>query len=66
MEMTIALALAARRFSMSMIDERPLEVRLAGITRPDRPLVVRLRPVPSARAPVARPCISRILGAGLS
>jgi cytochrome P450 len=44
MEMVIALAMVSRRFSMTMIDDRPLQVRFAGTTCPDRPLRVRLTP----------------------
>jgi cytochrome P450 len=45
MEMAIALAMVAPRFSMTVLDQRPLEVRFRGTTCPDRPLQVRLRPV---------------------
>ena len=44
MEMVVALAMLAPRFSMTPLDDRPLEVRFSGTTCPDRPLVVRLRP----------------------
>jgi cytochrome P450 len=43
MEMVIALAMAAPRFSMRPLDERPLEIRFHGTTCPDRPLQVRLQ-----------------------
>jgi hypothetical protein len=36
--------MVAPRFSMTLLDERPLEVRFRGTTCPDRPLQVRLRP----------------------
>ncbi|HEY0712851.1 MAG TPA: cytochrome P450 [Polyangia bacterium] len=44
MEMNIALALIARRFAITLVDDTPLDVHFAGTTRPSRPLVVKLRP----------------------
>ncbi|HEY0708882.1 MAG TPA: cytochrome P450 [Polyangia bacterium] len=44
MEMNVALAMLARRFSVTMVDPRPLGAQFAGTMRPDRDLVVRLGP----------------------
>jgi len=43
MEMVVALAMSAARFVLTTVDAEPVPVEFVGVTRPARPVRLRLR-----------------------